>query len=105
MKEIEERMVLNDRHSKKAYSAHALTHIENLILTTTQSVEEPDRASITWPKIKWKQRRGKTTFKPKKKKQLRKGHHQLQEILCRAGRQIEYCEDCGNIMVSFRFII
>ena len=95
MKEIEERMLLKDRYNKKSYPTHTLTHTENLILTAKPN-DEPDRANIQWPEIKWKRKRGKTTFKPKKKKPLRKTRHQLEEILCRAGRQIEYCEECGQ---------
>jgi 5-methylcytosine-specific restriction endonuclease McrA len=73
----------------------SLTEEELAILTATPT-DELDHAKIKWPKMKWKRRRGKTTFTPKKKKVNRKSHHQLEEILTCHGRQIHYCEDCGQ---------
>lgn len=76
---------------------------EELAILTAQPHAEPDRAKIKWPKMrtrKWKRQRAKTTFKPKKKKATRKTRLQLEYILTHHGRQIHYCEDCGQQYAS-----
>lgn len=84
-----------DSNGMKACSTPTLTHRELAVLEAKPTVMS-DRASVRWPRIKWKRIRARRDFKPKKKKINRKSHSKLMAILCRHGRQTHFCEDCGQ---------